>query len=326
MKFTEAIKSITPKALKKGDTIGITLPSSACNIKLVSNFAKTMEEAGFKILLGETVTYIEDQDYNSAGEKIRATDFNRMVTDNNVSAIWAGAGGFGAQKVAEFLDYDAIKKARKPIIGFSDTTYLLNAISQKTGLVTFLGPTAEFNSSTEDALSVDYALNVIMGNLKYPHEVKNFDGTIIRKINDITGTVTGRLVGGNLTMLQVSLGTDFEIDTEDKILLIEEVGESSYTIERMLDHLEAAGKFENPAAVVFGEFSGVRREQVEAPHSSNPSVFEILVKKFADKKYPVLVGYNFSHGKYNLLFGIGSLGKISNTQRTLQILDSPVAK
>ena len=109
----------------------------------------------------------------------------------------------------------------------------------------------------------------------------------------------GKIVGGNLTMVQTSLSTDYEIDTDGKILVLEEVGESSYSIERALDHLKSAGKLNNLAGLVFGEFTKIKREGIEDSHDGNPSINEILVKKFKNAPYPVLIGYTFSHGHYS---------------------------
>ena len=125
-------------------------------------------------------------------------------------------------------------------------------------------------------------------------------------------------------MVQTSLGTNYEVDTAGKIILLEEVGESSYSIERSLDHLFSAGKFDECAGVVFGEFSNISREPVKDSHDSNPSVNEIIVKKFKNVDFPVLLGYNFSHGPYNLTLPIGAVASISSRDRTLQILDTVV--
>jgi muramoyltetrapeptide carboxypeptidase len=159
-----------------------------------------------------------------------------------------------------------------------------------------------------------------MGDVDKPHLIKNMDKSIIRKVSRNLDTGIGKIVGGNITMIQTTLGTENELDTEGKILLLEEVGESSYSIERTLEHLAAAGKFENPAAIVFGEFSNIKREPVEDSHDANPSVNEILAKLFNDTKYPVLMGYNFSHGNHNLTLPIGATGKVDSRKRTFEII------
>jgi muramoyltetrapeptide carboxypeptidase len=324
MKLTEAINTVKSAPIKIGDTIGITAPSSQIDIGAVSSFAKLLTDIGFKIQLGETITYVEDKDYNSADAQTRAKDFNRMVNDKNVDAIWVGAGGFGAQMTAEYLDYEAISNNPKPIIGFSDTTFLLNAIQEQTGLVTFLGPTAEYTDKDRDGKSNEYALQILSDNIEYPHEVNNFKSTIIRRISNNMKSSVGKIVGGNLTMVQTSLSTDYEIDTDGKILVLEEVGESSYSIERALDHLKSAGKLNNLAGLIFGEFNKIKREGIEDSHDGNPSINEILVKKFKNAPYPVLIGYTFSHGHYNLTLPIGGLAKIDGDSRTLTILESPL--
>jgi len=290
---------------------------------MISTFARKVEKMGFDIVLGETVTYMTDSDHTAGTPETRAHDFNRMINDPNIKAIWAGAGGFGAQSIVEHIDFEALKRNPKIIIGFSDTTFLLNTINKKTGLVTFLGPTAEMGSE-KDLQSLDRCLRMLMGINEYPHMIENIDGSFIRSISYIDKQVVGKIVGGNLTMIQTSIGTDWEVETDGKILLLEEVGESSYSIERTLQHMKSAGKFDRPAAVVFGEFTSISKEPLRSAQDSNPSINEILIKVFKKADYPVLGGYNFSHGDYNLTFPVGGIGKVDGNTNTLEVLEQPV--
>lgn len=323
MKFTDT-NIIKPKALKKGDAIGITAPSSQIKIKSISNFATYLTKLGYKVVLGDTITTVHDKDYNSGTAKQRADDLNQMIQDNSIKAIFAGAGGFGAQRTSYYVDFESLKKNPKPIIGFSDTTFLLNAITKATGIVSFLGPTAEIVDFEKDKLSIELCLRILSDEIEYPSPYTNLDGSIIRKISNSNKSNIGQLIGGNLTMIQTTLGTDFEVDTDGKILLIEEVSESSYSIERALDHLISAGKFDNLAGLVFGEFVNIATEPVQGQQDGNPSIHEILVKKFGNKEYPVLTGYNFSHGGFNLTLPIGSIAKIDGRNRQLSLVDKPV--
>lgn len=324
MKFSEASNIKLSKALKKGDTIGITAPSSQIRTNNVSAFINHMEDLGFEVVLGETIERITDKDYNSADTESRADDLNRMLRDKSIRAVFAGAGGFGAQRTAAYVDYKAIIADPKPVIGFSDTTFLLNAITQKTGVVTFLGPTGEIANLDIDKKCISMLLGIIMGKAEYPYTYANMDGAIVRRISERGLTGIGRVVGGNLTMVQTSIGTDWEIDTDDKILVLEEVGESSYSIERSLDHLFAAGKFDNVKGVVFGEFTSIGREPIQDVHDSNPGVYEILAKKFGNADFPVLAGYHFSHGDWNMTFPIGSVAKVDSSVRSIAYLDAAV--
>jgi muramoyltetrapeptide carboxypeptidase len=324
MKLSEQLDNIKPVRLRAGDSIGIVAPSSAINVRNVSAFVKMVEEFGFHVVLGDTITTIKDKDYNSADADFRSNDLNKMLRDKSIRAIFAGAGGFGAQRTSQKIDYDAFIRDPKPIIGFSDTTFILNSLTLKTGIGTFLGPTAEVASWDADKKCVELCLRMIMGELDMPFEYFNLDGSIIRRISKKGLRGVGRLIGGNLTMMQTSLGTDYEIDTSGKILLIEEVSESSYSIERILDHLFAAGKFDDVAGVVFGEFTSIGREPLKDVQDSNPSVNEILVKKFANADFPILAGYNFSHGAWNLTFPLGSIAKMDSTNRTLSLIEQVV--
>lgn len=324
MKLTEAIKSVKPKALNKGDRVGIVAPSSQINIQSISNFVALLDSFGFEVVLGDTITTVRDRDYNAGTEKERADDLNKMLRDDSIRAVFAGAGGFGAQRTTEHVDFDAILDDPKPIVGFSDTTFLLNAITEKTGVITFLGPTAEVVDVDRDKKSLALCLNMLMGTIETPYTYQNLDGCMSRRISKKELFGTGQLVGGNITMLQTSIGTEYQIDTKGKILLLEEVGESSYSIERSLDHMFSAGIFDDVAGVVFGEFTDIGREPVKNAKDSNPSVYEILVKKFATAEYPVIIGFNFSHGPYNLTLPIGAIAKIDSDDRTLRLLEDVV--
>lgn len=324
MKLTESIYKELPVALKKGDKAGIVMPSSQVQIKSISNFKAVLEDAGFEVVLGDTVVNMLDKDFNAAPLKERAKDFNRMTEDKSIRAIFAGAGGFGAQGTSKLINYDSIGRDPKPIIGFSDTTFLLNSIFKNTGIPTFLGPTAEIVDLDIDKKSLSFCLKMIMGKLEFPYVYQNLNGNFIRRISSSDKSSVGQMVGGNLTMIQTTLGTPFQFETEGKIVLIEEVGESSYTIERSLDHLFSAGIFNKVAGVVFGEFSRITREPMEDSVDANPSINEILVKKFRNADYPVLIGYNFSHDTYNLTLPIGATARIDGKNRTLELLEKPV--
>jgi muramoyltetrapeptide carboxypeptidase len=324
MKLTDNLNTILPNVFKGKKAIGITAPSSGVDIKNLSSFVKKVEEAGYKVILGKTITHVMNSDNNSASAEIRAKEFNDMVRNPEVGLVLAACGGFGSQITTQLLDYDLIAKERKPIMGFSDTTFILNAIYQKTGLVTFLGPTAEIVEYDKDKLGINYALDMLAGKFDYPKLVENFDNTIIRSISQSEKSNLAPIVGGNLTMVQMTLGTDQEIDTDGKIILLEEIGESPYTIERSLDHLFTAGKFENPAGIVFGEFTNIKTEKQEDIGDSNPSIYEVIIKKFSGADYPVLIGYNFSHDEYNLTFPIGGMARINGKKRVLEIMGNPV--
>ena len=323
MKLSEAIAPIKPKALKNGGVIGITAPSSQISVKNIYNFKKAVENAGFKVVLGETIVNMYDRDFNSASDEMRAKDFNNMVRNTDIDIVWSGGGGFGAQTTTRYIDFDAIVENPKPIIGFSDNTFFLNAITQKTNVITFLGPTAEISDPQFDKKNINYALDMLTGNLEYPFLVDNFSG-IVRRVSSDLDRVVGRFIGGNLTMLQTSIGTEWEIETDGKILLLEETGESSYSVERTLDHLESAGKFENPAAIILGEFESVQKEPITTSRDANPSINEIISKMFRNRKYPVIMDYNFSHGKYNLTFPLGAMGIVDNKKRVVEVIENPV--
>lgn len=319
-KYSDIINYTEPQPIKKGDLIGITAPSSQIDPRSVSAFVRLIESMGYEVILGETITSMKDRDYNSGTISERYEDLNAMLKNREIRAIFAGAGGFGAQVTAQAVDYDAIKADPKPIIGFSDTTFLLNAITGQTGVRTFLGPTAEVVNVEADKPSLELCMKFISGQIDGGFVYSNFDGSLIRRISQTTKYAQGPIIGGNLTMVQTTLGTPYQVDTKGKILVLEETGESSYSIERSIEHMFSAGMFDGCAAVVFGEFSNIQKEPVESARDSSPSIYEILVKKFKAAEYPVLIGYNFSHGTFNLTIPLGRMGKVNNKSREFILL------
>ena len=323
MRLTDSLNVKKPRRLQPGGTIGLVAPSSQINPDKLGRFIKWITKKGYDVVLGDTVATMQDDDYTSADALTRANEFNAMVNDPSIDVIWAACGGFGAQEVAPLIDYDAVSNDPKPIIGLSDTTFLLNAITGRTGVITFLGSTAEMGPDESDELSMEYALATLTGELD-KGTVLPLDDTLVRRVGNTERVVIGRLCGGNLTMMATMIGTDFHPDTTDKILMLEDVGENSYGIERTIVHLESAGLLRGASGVILGEFTATGTTTEDGTLEAIPSVNEVLKKKFSNIGKPVLYGYTFSHGKYNITLPIGGLARLDSANLKLQIIESPV--
>jgi muramoyltetrapeptide carboxypeptidase len=212
-----------------------------------------MEALGFKVKAG---AYIAGRRGHLAGtDAERAGDLNAMFADPAVRAIVCTRGGSGAARLLPLLDYDAIRRNPKVLLGYSDITALHNAIHAKTGLVTFHGP---IGSGSWNAFNVDQFRRVLLDRelVEFRNKVDAGDELVPRRNRTITitgGKARGELVGGNLTVLTALAGSPYLPDFSGKILFLEDVSEAPYRVDRMFSTLKLMGALDKVAGVVFGE-------------------------------------------------------------------------
>ncbi len=308
---------ILPRTLAKDSTIGITAPASPTSMGEIANGHRALRKMGCKVVVGDTIRKSKNQyHYFSAPDEVRASEFMSFLERDDIDAILCGRGGYGIMRILPLIDFNLFKKHPKIIIGFSDITALLNAVYQRTGLVTFHGPVA---SVTFNSFTVNHFKQILFGQEDFqPVEVKASGGLTINE-----GRARGALVGGNLTMITSTLGTDYEIDTKDKILLIEEISEHPYKIDRMLTQLHLAGKLNECSGIIFGHFKGLNSRRPFYPNKSYTikEVIEQVVKPIGK---PTLIGLPFGHIKNKLTLPIGTQVEMDASKKTLTILNQSV--
>jgi muramoyltetrapeptide carboxypeptidase len=312
--------AIKPKRLAAGDTVGLIAPASAAFEADEISFAKEQLEAmGFKVVIGAHA--YDRHGYFAGRDRDRADDLNRMFADDAIAGIICYTGGWGSARILPHLDYPLIARKPKVLAGFSDVTALLNAIHQRTGLVTFHGPVA---SSTLDPYSLDNFRRVVMspepaGVLAQPQKRPT---ELIDRMNRIVrlaaGKATGRLAGGNLTILASLMGTPYEIDTEGAILFLEDIREELYRVDRMLTQLALGGKFERAAGVAFG-----RCTQCNATGPTF-SLEEILRDRFGSLSKPAISGLSFGHIEQKLTLPVGITATLDAGAGTLSLDEGAV--
>ena len=250
-------KSVIPSALEEGDTIGIVSPASAIFESEPYEIARESFEAlGLKVKFGKN---IKNRFGHLAGtDEERAEELNEMFRDESVKAIIALRGGSGAARILDKLDYEAIQQNPKIFIGYSDITALHLAIYEKTRLVTFHGPVAV---STWNPFSVDYLKSLLFEKEAVTYENPSSKGDELtqtkNRIRTITeGTVKGKLLGGNLSVLTGIMGSEyFPKDWTGKILYLEDIGEKIYAVDRMMTQLQLGGVLDQISGFVFGKCS-----------------------------------------------------------------------
>jgi muramoyltetrapeptide carboxypeptidase len=275
-----------PPYLKKGDTIGIVCPSGTLSAKKAATCISTLEAWGYKVKIGKTLG--TQHHYFSATDEARAADLQEMLDDKNVQAVLCGRGGYGMSRIIDALDFKKFKKHPKWVIGFSDITLLHNHFTQVLKTASLHAPmAAAFNngqSNNEWVLSLKHALQGKKANYKAEvHAHNKF------------GKATGKLVGGNLTLVAHAIGTVSGLQTKNAILFLEDIGEYKYNIDRMMLQLKRSGMLKNLAGLVVGGFTQTK----DSDPAFGATVYEIIEAAVAAYNYPVCYDFPVSHDKEN---------------------------
>lgn len=247
-------RRLLPMPINKGDTVGLVSPSSATDDSFNLQLAReAMEALGFKVKAGAHIA--ERRGHLAGTDAERAGDLNAMFADKAVKAIVCTRGGSGAARLLPLLDYNAIRRNPKVLLGYSDITALHNAIQAKTGLITFHGP---IGSGSWNRFNVDQFQRVFLDRalVEYRNVVETGDELVPRQNRTVTitgGKTRGELVGGNLTVLTALAGSPYLPDFSGKILFLEDVSEAPYRVDRMFSTLKLMGALDKVAGVIFGE-------------------------------------------------------------------------
>ena len=279
-----------PKRLEKGNTIGIIAPASPANsFNKVELTVKKLEELGFKIVLGDSC--YKKHGFLSGEDEIRARDFNSFFGNKDIDAIFCLRGGYGSNRIADMVDYSLIKKNSKIFLGFSDITYLLNSIYKNSNLITFHGPMIAAGDFLND-FNFDFLMRVLQGNIQ---SIK------LNLTPIVSGQAEGRVIGGNLSIIASMIGTKFEPKFDDNILIIEEVAEEPYKIDRLLYQLKFSNVFKRVKAVILGDFTDCEAKESD----KSLSLKEVLIGFFSNLNIPVYWGANLGHGEKRMTIPIG---------------------
>lgn len=279
--------------------IGIISPSSCINSSDIDAGVEILKSHDFSVKLGENV--YEIYGYLAGTDQQRADDINKMFSDDEVKAILCTRGGYGSARVLEKLDYDMIAKNPKPLIGFSDITALHIVLGERCNTPTFHAPMLV--SLVRDSMKSDYTLNQFFAGLNgeiISGEIPMPEGKKLETV--IPGHAEGVIRGGNLTVLASLVGTPYELKGDGALLLIEEVGEKPYRIDRMLNQLSQSGLFERVNGILLGDF--VNCETVSAD-SMYFQLNDILTHYAEISGKPVIRGVPAGHDADNMYLPLG---------------------
>lgn len=309
-RFNSIPDVVLPPKLNRGDLVALVAPAGAIfNDETTPKAKAALEAMGFRVTVGETAT--KRFGYLAGDDEFRAKEFMKFITDKEVKAIIALRGGWGCARMLPYIDMTLIPENPKIICGFSDITTLLLAFNKQLGLVTFHGPVG---NSTWEGMTTENFLDVVQGR-KSPIVMKNTETKVIRD-----GVATGRLYGGNLSIICSLIGTNYIPDFTNSILFLEETEEEPYRIDRLLTQLQQAGVLDKLSGVVFGTCAKCEAEEPDKSFTLD----EVLDFHFKNRKYPVVKGFAIGHIKDKFTLPIGLPATLDAGKLTLTLSEPAV--
>ena len=309
--FSQSItnnKLIKPEYLKKGDTVAIVAPSGVLkNYKGYMLKAKELLKSwGLEVSIGENV--FNDNGHFAGTDNQRSADFQLALDDKSIKAIWCARGGYGAMRVIDNLNFEKYKENPKWIIGYSDITAVHNDLhNNKSESIHGIMCKSLEKIDTDNNESISLLKKTLFGEkLSYTIEGNNYN---------IEGNSNGQLIGGNLTLLHCLLGSESSIDTNGKILFIEDLGEYLYHIDRMLISLKRAGYFDNCKGLIVGDFTDLRKNTTPFGRDLKELILDIV----REYDFPVSFGFPAGHGEknYPMILGREINLEVSKQQSTI---------
>ncbi|MDZ7806889.1 MAG: LD-carboxypeptidase [Gracilimonas sp.] len=284
---------IKPKALKVGDTLGLVAPASPIyQDQVFDEMIDNLEELGFQLKLGDSVQ--KQYGYLAGKDEERLHDLMTMFKDDEVDGIMCIRGGWGSNRILPKIDYELIRNNPKVLCGFSDITSIHLAINKYSGLYTFHGPVGKsvWNKFTTQAFR-NTVMSPKLKDMKIPEDERE-NGFMIS-----SGKASGKLYGGNLSVLTTLIGTDYLPDLESAILFLEDIGENVYRIDRMLTHLKMAGILDKINGLIFGKCTDCSSGQ------NSLEMDEVLKHHIEPLEIPAFYGAMISHEDNNLTIPVG---------------------
>ena len=302
---------IKPRALKPGDTVGVVSPASAIDREHLERGVAALKRLGFRVKVSRHA--LERSAIVAGPDAMRASELQAFFADPEVDAIFAARGGYGAGRILPLLDFAAIARTPKVFMGFSDATFILNALVGRSGMICFHGPMVamDFARGLGEA-SLDHLRRLLAG------EMASFELPARAALK--AGVAEGEVVGGCLSMVAAAIGTAYAPPFDGAILFLEDTGEKAYRIDRMLVQLGQAGVLGRVAAVVFGALRPPDHSEAEYR-----LIGECVAEQAARLDCPVLSGIEAGHGSANFTIPFGVRARVDAAARRLSFLEPAVA-
>jgi len=303
------MKILIPKALRKGDVIGLISPSSTCaEPEKIEQAVAYLERNGYRV---KPSRYLNQAEHDpSHTDRYKLHDIHQMFGDADVKAVFCLRGGAGATRLLDSIDYGLIASNPKILVGYSDITALSLSVFAKAGLVNFSGPMI----ATELFAPSSYTEGHFWGMLTdpgYGRSLENFVQHPVRCLKP--GSAEGRLIGGNLSVLSSMIGTPYLPSFRGTLMFAEDVNEPAYRIDRMLSHLSNAGLVQKCRGLMFGQFC-------KNPTDENCDYrFDKMFSYYADRMpegSPVMTGLSYGHIHELMTIPVGAKCRFEITHET----------
>ncbi|MEX1276882.1 MAG: LD-carboxypeptidase [Bacteroidota bacterium] len=310
---------IKPPRLRKGDLIGLIAPASPpSSHEKIDKGVRYLERLGYNVKIGRHVG--AQHGYLAGTDEERADDINEMLADRNVKALFAVRGGYGTPRLLDRINYRTLHAHPKILVGYSDLTALQLAMFRKTGVVMFSGPMVgvemwnAFDPYTEEHFWRVLTSTKRIGKLHNPPD----DPVQIYH----PGKASGRLLGGNLSLLVSLLGTPYLPVLRNALLVLEDVDEAPHRIDRMFAQLRHAGILTNVAGLLLGKFTDCVPGDPSKPHLTTEQVLQEIIERSG---CPVLANVMYGHISKKLTLPLGLLASIDSRRGSLELMDSAVS-
>lgn len=278
--------------LNPGEQIRIIAPASVVERDYIVNTVQSLEALGYKVSLGKYIFSVFNQFAGTDEQRIQ--DFQEGIDDSEVKAIFCARGGYGSVRIINSLDFSSFREHPKWIVGFSDITIFHTLLNNQFSLPSIHAPMPVNFSSTSFQNNLRQLNNILIGKLE--------NISIEKHALNIEGIGKGNIVGGNLSILYSLQATSYEIDTENKILFIEDVGEQLYHLDRMLQNFSLSGKFKDITGLIVGGLTAMKDKK--RPFGKNAE--EIIREYVEDSGIPVAFGFPAGHIENNVPFMLGA--------------------
>jgi muramoyltetrapeptide carboxypeptidase len=302
---------IKPPALRPGDTVGVIAPAAALEREYLERGVSALVKLGYRVKVSEHA--LDRAGVFAGGDEVRATELHRFFADPEVKAVFAARGGYGAGRLLPMIDFEAIARKPKILMGFSDLTFLLNAFVKRAGMVTFHGPMVAMDLARGLG---PRALDQLRGLLAGEMRSAEFEAREVV----CPGTAEGEVVGGCLSVIVAMLGTPYAPDFRGRILFLEDTGEKAYRIDRMLVHLRQAGALDQIAGLVFG---GMRA--ADGSEQEKRMIAQFIAEQTTGLRCPVLGGLEAGHGTEHLTIPLGLRARLDSPSRRLLFTEAAVS-
>jgi len=302
-------KKKVPVLLKPGDTVALIAPGSSIPEDKIEKAKTNLLSLGLKVKEGKYIR--EKYGYTAGKDKERIADIHWAFGDKSIDGIWCIRGGYGCTRLLPYIDYKLIKKNPKILIGYSDITALHMAIFKKTGLTTFHGPVG---SSEFSPYAIEYLQKMLFTPI-IGQPIHHKDPS--RVITLSSGFAKGKLIGGNLSLISAMCGTKYLPSAKGKIVILEDIDEKPYRIDRMLIQLEQAWDLKKANGILLGEFA-----DCDSDSDRSLTLNETLENHFKDCGIPVLYNFPLGHIEDQATYPVGIKASMDTKTKKVVLLEN----